>query len=234
MRELLIGVCDDEKIILNILSQNISDFMNNHNIRYKIYCFQSGEKLLNNPVKFDAIFLDIEMPGLDGIEVGKKIQKKYTECRIIMATSRVERFKETYKFNAFRFITKPFEIIEINEALEALVESMIGMEKVELYYDRNKYYVIQKDIIYFYAYGSYVEAIAYNKTFRKEISLKELEEELDSKIFFRVHKNIIINMYWINQYKNGCIIIDEKEVIVSRRRKKEFEKAYIEFDINYG
>lgn len=234
MQKIMVGICDDEQIILNLLKQIIEDCILKNGWIAEITTFQSGEKLLSYVSELDVIFLDIEMPGLDGIETAKHIQIQNRNCKIVMETSRVDRFKESFKINAFRFITKPFDLEEIEEALQAVWNLQMGMETIELYEQRNPYDICQRNITYISSFDSYAEFMLADRVFRKEISLNDLEKILDTRLFFRVHRQYMVNMLWIFDYKNGVIRLDGKKIPVSRRKKKEFEQAYLEFDLKYG
>ena len=228
-----IGICDDERMIAGILKDLVQECMKELETESEVRTFDSGEKLLTEAGKLDILFLDIEMPGSDGIEVGRKLREQGDDCRIIMATSKVERFKDAFKINAFRFITKPFQKEEIKEALEAVLKTRIGMQEIELYRERNLYTFLQKDIICMMAVNSAVEFRLKEGIFRKETSLTDLEKVLDDRLFYRINKQCIVNMREIRDYRNGKILINEIEMKVSIRRKKEFEKAYMMFDVNY-
>ena len=89
-----IGICDDEPIVCEILKKKVSVCLAETNTEAEIECFYSGKELLDNSKKTDILFLDIEMPKLDGIETGKKLRENGKDCKIIVATSRVDRFKE--------------------------------------------------------------------------------------------------------------------------------------------
>jgi len=234
MQKIMIGICDDEQLILNLLIRRIEECIVKNGWIAEIITFESGINLLERVLELDVVFLDIEMPDLDGIEVGKYIQSQNNNCKIIMETSKVERFKEAFTINAFRFITKPFEVDEIEEALQAVWNLQIGMELIELYERRIRYSFLQKEIEYIISYDSYSEFSVGNRVFRKEIALNELEKILDMSLFHRVHRQYMVNMLWIVRYKNGVINLDKKEIPVSRRKKKDFEQAYMEFDLKYG
>ncbi len=230
-----IGICDDEKIVLSVLGTLVKQSLEELEEGGKIINFHSGEELLEEAEKLDVLFLDIEMPGLDGIEVGSQIQKRNLDCKVIMATSRQDRFKEAFKINAFRFITKPFQKSEVKESLEDVLKTRVGMEKIEVYRERVPYKLYQKDIMYMEAVDSSVEFVLRDGVFRKETSLKQLEKELDDRLFFRVNKQYIVNMKYIDihTYKDGIIQVGAAKIRVSVRKKKEFEKAYTVYDINY-
>ena len=102
-----------------------------------------------------------------------------------------------------------------------------------MYRDRVSYTFFQKDILYMEAVDSSVEFVLSDCVFRKETSLKELEATLDDRIFYRVNKQFIVSMQHIDTYANGVIRIGATEIRVSIRKKKEFEKVYIMFDVSY-
>lgn len=223
-----IGICDDEKIILRILQKLVLQCMNELGFKAEIILFNNGKELLEAKTELDILFLDIEMPQMDGIEVGKRLRRKRNNCKIIVATSRKERFKEAFYIDTFRFVTKPFEIEEIQEALEEAVAALGGVEKIEVYKKRVKHDVLQRDIIYVEAIDSSVEFVLKEGIFRKETSLTELEKELDAKVFFRINRQCIVNIAKIEKYEKGTIFINNKSKKVSQRRKKEFIMAYRE------
>lgn len=226
-----IGVCDDETTITKMLGELIKECLSEMETPGEIKLFDSGEKVLEEIENIDILFLDIEMPTMDGIQVGKRIRERRLNCKIIMAAGKTERVKEVFKFNAFDFITKPFEIEEVRMVLERGIEGRLNMKKLEVFKERNRYMIYMKDIQYIKAEDSYVEFILKNGTFRKDISLTELEKMLDERFFFRINRQYIIDLRWVKKYKNGIIFMEDKNFRVSRRKKKEFERRYIEYDV---
>ena len=69
----------------------------------------------------------------------------------------------------------------------------------------------------------YIEAKVGNITMRRDCTLLKMEEVLNSDYFFRVNKSCIVNLMKIDSYKKGNIKINEKNILVARRRRKEFE-----------
>ena len=233
MSRIVIGICDDEMVSVQQIEKIVTDYLERIKKESQILLFQSGKELLEYIENLNILFLDIEMPEMDGIEVGKIISKRNKDCKIIMATSRVERFKEAFKIEAFRFVTKPFGEREIEEALQDTFDTMIGMNNIEFYENRILHKIQQKDIEYIKTYGSFIEVKVGNRILRKEISLSKLEELLDREIFYRINREVVVNMFHIDNYKNDIINVETQTFKVARRRKKEFEKAFIEFDLKY-
>lgn len=228
-----IGICDDKGEILIFLNKKIVEIMKEMESDSQIYVYNSGEELLQETVELDVLFLDIEMPGMDGIESGGKYAQKHKQCKIIMAAGGKERFKEAFKINAFRFITKPFETEEIREALNAVMRTMLGMKTMEVYKERIRYEVLQKYISYVMSAGSYVEVYIKGEVFRSEAALNYLEEVLEPELFCRVNRQCIVNLAWIDFYEKGELVIGKQRMKVSVRRRIEFEQRKLLYDMEY-
>ena len=228
-----IAICDDEPILLDTLSTMVEKVMSKKKVPFEINIFSSGKKLVEQIEVFQLVFLDIEMPDMDGIDTGVDILKRNPDCKVVIASGRVERFQETYKIKAFRFIVKPYVMEEIEEAIEAYLTQCIGIQTVELFQKRNSIWVQQRDISYVAAYGSYVEVMLRKQVYRKEISLLEMERQLDPRCFFRIHRKYLVNMFCVTGYEKGKVFVSGEILLLSRRKQKAFEQAYMDFDLIY-
>ncbi len=224
-----IGICDDEQIVRELLKQKVEICLREAGVRADILFFQRGQELLETEEDLDILFFDIEMPEMDGIEAGKKLRQKGNNCKIIVATSMVERFKEAFYIDAFRFVTKPFEMEEIREALREAFIAAGGNQTIEVYKNREKYNILCRDILYIEATESSVEFMLKDGKYRKESSLTELEKKLEGNTFFRINRQCIVNIAQIEHYEKGVILINGDAKKVSQRKKKEFQNAYREY-----
>lgn len=150
-----IGICDDEMYVARLLERYITQSLVKENITYKIDIFLSGESVLNNALNLDIVFLDIEMPEMDGIDTGKRMREKNPNCIIIMATGITERYKDAFYINAFRYVTKPFDEAEVREAVESSLNKLAGKRTIEVFHDRMAYYIEERNIYYIKAYNGY-------------------------------------------------------------------------------
>lgn len=119
---------DDEKQFLELLSQRLE------NRGLKVNAVTSGEDALSKvkDKNFDAIILDLSMPGIDGIETLKRIKEKRPDLEIIMLTGQatVQAGVEAMKLGAEEFLEKPVEINELLEKIgEAKHKRMLVVEK---------------------------------------------------------------------------------------------------------
>ena len=235
MKKIVIALCDDNKSAVKQLEELIWEYLEKEKIEASLLSFFDAEELLNYAGEVDILFLDIDMPEKDGIQVGQELRKRGNQCKIIMATGREDRFKETYRFSPFRFATKPFMKEEIEEYLEDVLMTFIGRNKVEFSKARVIYQIEEERIQYIRAYDGYVEAKirGTDTLMRKETSLGKLEEILDARLFYRINREYIVNMYYIENYKSGIVGVCGLQMKVSRRNKKDFEKKFQEFDLKY-
>ncbi len=226
-----IGICDDEQIVRELLKQKVEICLREAGVRADILFFQRGQELLETEEDLDILFLDIEMPEMDGIEAGKKLRQKGNNCKIIVATSMVERFKEAFYIDAFRFVTKPFEMEEIREALFALLETWHETDKIEVWWKRNPQIISQQDISFIRAIGGEVELFIKGKKYRKDITLTGLERELSEALFFRISRQYIVNLGEITEQKANIVKVAGETLKISVRKQKDFEKAYLRYKL---
>ena len=226
-----IKICDDEKEAAKELQQIIYGIMEGQeDTEIKVY--GSGKELLHDIADGDVVFLDIEMPQMDGIEAGRCLKDK-ADCHIILETGQIQRFKEAFFIQALRFITKPFQKNEIKEALGAALARNVEDRTLEAYAQRQKYLLKEKDIRYARAINSQVELFTANRVFRKATTLQELYAELDGRFFFRINRQYIINFRHIEHVSVDRLSISGKSFKIARNRFREFKYAYLEFDMKY-
>lgn len=234
MERIYVGICDDVPEAIEQIHKIIAPYLENSKWGIEVFKFKNGESVLEWMENLHILFLDIEMPGIDGIKVGEILQRKNPACRIIMATGMEYRFKEAFKIAAFRFVTKPFEEKEVIEAFTEALDTMRGMDTIELYERRNLYSIPQRKICVVKAYDSFVEAYVEGKWMRRRDTIAGMLEALDEELFYQIDRRFIVNMMHIDSYKKGVIEIEGESFKVSRRRRKDFEQTYREFDLKYG
>ena len=232
--ELKIAICDDISEMNHIMSEMIHKIMETKDIVYKILKFNSGIELLEQVADIHIVFLDIEMPEMDGIETGVQIGRLNPECKIVIASAREDRMKECFKVNAFRFVSKPYNEAEVQEALETyLNEFKLGLLSIEVFKDRKSYWIRQRDIQYIKAFNGTVNIYTCNSVFRKEITLNKIEEILDMRIFYKTHKAYMVGLYHVTDYTENKVLLYETSIPLSRRSRTDFERTYIDFDVKY-
>lgn len=126
---LQIAICDDEKKDLLHMRTLVEEVMDHFSVRYDIQNFENGEELLECPVPFDLIFMDIRLNGENGIETGKKIYWKNRNVKIIFQTYLAEECSNAVnKSHAFAFLTKPVDGELLKKQIEEFMRSRENMQ----------------------------------------------------------------------------------------------------------
>lgn len=227
-----IAVCDDEKVIRDELSTIIKDYFSKLNRAVLVKDFESGYDLLR-AIKFDIIFLDIEMPTLNGIETAKKLRNWDVNSKIIYVTNYNNYKSSAYQVHAFGYISKPIvEKAIFNILTDALryLDNSYAPKKLVLKTEQGTVTLETDDIYYFeYSVRKVIIVTAEENYTSTSYSLKQIYEKTCKYNFASSHKSYIVNMLHIKHIKGFDIFIDsvgKKPIPLAQKRAVEFKKIY--------
>ena len=234
MSKFLIGVCEDEACVHDIVNHLLDKYANMRNIEYEVIPFFSGMELLESTQEMDLLFLDIAMPGMDGLETARELNRRGVPYKIVLLTGKTECMKVGYKVRAFRFVTKPIAEEEFFEALDDVRACMLGREEITVYRDRIPYRVQQKDILYIASDRAQTIICTKKGSYRSEKSLKEWEDEVDAKLFVRCHRSYLVNLSKVDRMEKDVMRLQgDYKAPLSTRQRKKVEEAFMIFDTRY-
>lgn len=204
-------IADDEEMMRTILKKAISK-VDGFTIVGEV---DNGFDALDmfKKEKPDVVFLDVEMGEMNGLECARLIVDINPKTKIVFATAHNEYMLEAFEVYAFDYLVKPYKIDRVYKTLEKIkvlteVEvPKMSVSKEDLTFDKllikNKdgvTFLDTKDIILIQREdGATVIYTTDGGSYTTSEGLTDLEERLDSKIFFRSHKSYIINLYMINK-----------------------------------
>lgn len=114
-----ISICDDDQFILEELKKYLEEYYSQEDYDMpELVAFSDGNALLADEGKKDIVFLDIEMPGLDGIFVGNMLKKKYPDIFIFIITAYDEYLDAAMDAHVFRYLRKPVEKNRLFQSLK--------------------------------------------------------------------------------------------------------------------
>jgi len=186
---------------------------------------EDGLKKIENEPEIDLILLDIEMPGMSGLELIEKIP--YLP-QIIFTTGNKDYAYEAYEYDITDFLKKPIssdrfeksilKALQIREQHNAIATSS---EQHELYIKTDGKYIrmAYDDILYFENVGDYIKAITTHGTYVFYETMKKLDKKIKNPRFLKVHRSYIINMSKIKDIEDNTIVIGKKVIPVSRAYK---------------
>lgn len=168
------AVCDDEDYMRKQLCQVLEKQFKNRNIDIDLEVFDLGTKLLDSKNEFDLLFLDIEMPGLDGMEVARRLREDGNEeTTIVFLTSHIEDARKAYQVKAHRFLVKDNYEEEIDECLDSFLKGKTGVVKHKVNNNGMVVDISEKDILYITSRHNGTEVWLDNSVCTSERSLSE-------------------------------------------------------------
>lgn len=238
-------IIDDEQKGRIALKQKLADYCANVQLIGEAESGEEGIKLIEKHQP-DIVFLDIEMPRMDGFEMLQKLTEK--NFHIIFTTAYDHYAIKAIKYAAFDYLLKPIDIEELQAAVlkvdakqDSQVKTQIELLRQGMQQPRRQlnklaiptlegllFYDIS-DIVHLEANSNYTNIYLLNKTkIIASKTLKEFEELLPEDIFFRTHHSYLINLNFIVRYIKGdggqIELQNGSYVEVSRRKKEEFLK----------
>ncbi len=233
-------VVDDERKAREYLINLINSQFNEIEVVGQADGVEAGKKLITE-LKPELVFLDVQMQDGTGFDLLASIDRSNLQ---VIFVSAYDHFAITaIKFSAVDYLVKPVDVIELRRAidkiksqkslgevkqkLDLLLNNINQIDKIALTTLNGVEFVRIENIIRCEADSNYtVFYLTGNKKVMVSKSLKEYEDILSAKGFFRIHKSVIINLSFLKKYIKGdggtVILEDGSELQVSRRRKEEF------------
>lgn len=189
--------------------------------------FGNGEEALEflSSNETDLLFLDVEMPGISGIEL---LEQLTHHPQVVITTSKAEYAFEAFEYNVTDFLKKPITLPRFQSCLEKIktrasfLTSLAAKSNEKEIYIRNDGKMVRipiESILYFENIGDYVKIITTDKNHVIQIALKTLNDRLNHPRLLKVHRSYIVNMDKIVDIADNSIVIGQKVIPISRAHK---------------
>ena len=222
------AIVEDDKSEREVLK----GYLERYSDLFDVALFSSAVDFLTNYVpKYDLVFMDIDMPYLDGMSAAKKLREADERVCLIFVTNLAKFAIKGYEVSAFDFIVKP--VAYSNFALkmdrvmnhfaakterEVLVRTEGNLVRVslsnicyaEVMNHKIIYHTVEKDIV---SYGT----------------LKSVEELLDDSLFVRCNKCYLVNLRFVSAIEGSFAIVGKDRLLISYPRKASFEQALADY-----
>lgn len=224
-----IAVCDDNAEDIALLSSSLLAY----DPSFEILTYQRGDTLVDdflegNP-SVDLLFLDIYMPGLDGIATAQKIHNRFRGLKIIFTSSSKDHYPQAYEVFAFNYLLKPVDKGRLYAVLDRAIAE-IGKEqapKIRIQYKSVVYSVDCREIQYIESCDKrLIFHLAEGKTLQCYGKLDEIIKELPEQLFIRCHQSFLVNILHItemgeNYFRTGPVVIG-----ISKKHLKPAKDQY--------
>lgn len=236
-----IAICDDTAMEADFLRELLGAYQTARaHLSMEVETFRSAEALmaaLEGGRTFDLYFLDIIMPGMDGMSLARALRQNENRCAIVFLTSSPDFAVEAFAVRAMDYLVKPVTkdrmFQTMDDAIEALADRVEAVTTIQTPdYDLH---VLRRDILS-------VEVIGHTLTYRLtrgravgskvlRISFEQATADLAADPrFLSPHRSYLINMAHVDRLdRDGFLMDDGSRVPVSRLRSGEIKKAYAQF-----
>lgn len=227
--------CDDEERVLQELSALVLEYFEENGLgKPEIALYSSGETLLEQETRrVEIAFLDVEMPGVSGIQIGAQLKGRNPYAKIFIVTSFADYLDEAMKFHVFRYLSKPVEKKRLFRNLkDALYQLSVDTRPVLIETAEGSATRYADEIIMAEAQGHKVLLYTVDRTYETHQNIRHWEQLLEIGSFIRTHRSFIINMKYVTSFSSNLITLSvpggqEYTAYLARRRIPEFKSAYM-------
>ena len=195
--------------------------------------FSSGKELVDyiNENHVDVVFLDIDMPGMNGFEVAKLLCDAYKDIKIIFMSAYDNFVYSTFEFYPFAYLRKSHISDELPKVLLRVMEKirepkrqlkLITTDGTKVF-DANTIVYVESVRNYYLVHTSDLKEYTCRGT------ISDFEKMVANFDFFRTHAAYLVNLEYVDRIiENGHVLIQNKDIPIAQRRIKEFKTAYME------
>lgn len=226
-----IAICDDDPLISEKINKYINNYFENNHIKSpEVICFSNGEDLLDHSENIDIIFLDIEMPGINGIYVGKELKKKNKNIIIFIVTSYTEYLDEAMRFHVFRYLSKPLDKQRLFRNMKDALHLYNSLTyKIPIETKHGVHTLPASSIIAVEASGKKVIVHSTQRHFESIYNMQYWNELLPSNRFFQSHRSFIVNFEYVTDFDHALIHLANGQLsaYLTKRKYSSFKEAYL-------
>ena len=224
------AICDDEPADLIYVKGQIVEWAKMQHLEVDIREFSSAESFLfayAEEKDFDVIFLDIEMGGMSGVELAKKIRDQNRSIQIVFITGYMEYISEGYDVEALHYLLKPVKKEKLEGVLCRAVERIGMQEKALLLQSGGEMVRIPLYEIRFMEVQKNYVTIHGKEDYSMKSTLREMGKDLDGR-FFQAHRSYIVNLSFVKKITKSTVVLKDGTVIpLARGLYDKINQAFI-------
>lgn len=230
---LRIAIVEDDENDASILKGFLERYSKEKNIFFDIERFKTADAFLfNYQNKFDVIFMDIMMPGTNGMDSARKLREIDEDTILIFVTTIARMAIQGYEVGAMDFILKPLEFPSFSMKMDRAFSKVSAISQNTIPIKTKEGIVTLKEEEVYYVEVSNHKLIYHRKDKRVETygSLKAAQDLLSKKLFYKINNCFLVNMSHISKIDKYELYLDNDESLaISHPKRAEFIKAYQRF-----
>lgn len=224
-------ICDDNTLMIEQLEKYIKIFFDKIHVKCpELVCFSDGESLLADKGDKDILFLDIEMPGMNGIYVGNELKKANSNIIIFIVTSYSEYLDEAMRFQVFRYLSKPLDKQRFFRNMKDAVDLYNTVTiKIPVETKQGVHTLSASSVIAIEAQARKVIVHTTLCDFESIHNMQYWLELLPKNCFFQTHRSFIINFEHVADFDHTLVHMagNQFHAYLTKRKYSAFKEAYL-------
>ena len=231
-----IAVVDDNEMIRKQVKRFLNTYALKNSVVFEIYTYEDGHLLtldINHEMHFDLIYLDIEMPIQNGIQVGHWIREIAQDewMQIVFISGKDGYDRKLFSINCLDFLSKPICYSDLERTVNRFRKLTRRPEDVFTFQNNH---VLQRvpiaNILYFESTNRKVNIITTTDMLEFYDKLDNVESQVPTQ-FFRIHKSFLVNYYHIRKFEyDNVIMSNQKRLPISQSKRKEMRDLQLEIE----
>lgn len=224
-------ICDDDIELSQQLEKILISFFQKNSLKYpEIVIYNNGTDLLQDFQSKDIVFLDIEMPGMNGIYIGNELKRQNNNAIIFVVTSYSQYLDEAMRFHVFRYLSKPLDKQRIfrnmKDALALYNNSII---KISIETKNGTFVVLSKDIVFIEANNHKTIVHVSDNDYLCIHNINYWLNQLHMPSFFQSHRCFIVNLEHVSSFDHSLIYLcnNQYQAYLTRRKYTQFKDAFL-------
>lgn len=224
-------ICDDDPLVTVQLQGYIKAYFEKAGLKCpELVSFSNGESLLEDKGDKDLLFLDVEMPGIDGIYVGNELKKENDKIIIFIITSYSEYLDEAMRFHVFRYLSKPLDkrrfFRNMKDAIDLYHTIMV---KIPIETKTGIHTLLSSQIISVEARGRKVTVHTTLCDFESVHNMQYWLALLPKNCFFQTHRSFIVNFEHVSDFDHSLVHLSggQFQAYLTKRKYSAFKEAYL-------
>lgn len=236
---LKVCIVEDEQESVDKIKQMLQKFCEKEGCTCSVKVFGDGMNFVSDYCpEYDVIFMDIEMPYLNGMKAAKKMRKLDSNVSLVFVTHLAKYALQGYEVDAIGYLLKPLEYFSFANQMKRILAKRRQLDTQQMIFVKSTSGLVRLNIPCL----KYVEVIDHfliyhtvDGDFTAYGQLGKIEKILPSINFFRCNKSYIVNFSYVDKLTKDSVVIGDKEILISRSKVKPCRAAfnrYLEGTIN--
>lgn len=220
---LKIALLEDNNEDLFNLKKCVNRYFMEKSIDIELHCFSSSKEFLLSTDKYNLVYLDIEMPEANGMEVAYRLNESSNPPYIIFVTNLAQYAIEGYSVNAISYILKPLIYEDFSLKMKRVISRLNLMGAITSINAVDGVRPLRlQDIVYIEVQGHYLTYYTDKDAFKTRNTMYQVEKELSAYSFVRISQCHLVNINCISSLKTEAVVLNNgKELKITRSFKKE-------------